>query len=154
MNQQTLELIAKERKGKKLVFTNGVFDILHAGHVRYLQQAKDLGDLLVVALNTDSSVRKLNKAPDRPINSLQDRMTIIAALKSVDFVLSFEEQTPEQLIEILKPDMHIKGGDYKPDQLPETKIVQSYGGEVIILPFLTGRSTTEILRKLKNQTPD
>jgi len=154
MNQKTLSQIQKERENKKLVFTNGVFDILHAGHVQYLQQAKDLGDLLVVALNSDDSVRSLNKAPDRPINPLEDRMAIIAALRCVDYVLSFSEQTPENLIATLKPDIHVKGGDYTPEQLPETKIVRSYGGEVIILPFLTGRSTTSILQKLTSATED
>ncbi|MFM9874721.1 MAG: D-glycero-beta-D-manno-heptose 1-phosphate adenylyltransferase [Fimbriimonadaceae bacterium] len=154
MNQKTFDAITQIRSGKKLVFTNGVFDILHAGHIQYLQQAKDLGDVLVVAINSDESVKQLNKAPDRPINPLADRMAVIAALRCVDFVLSFEEQTPETLISSLKPEIHVKGGDYTPEQLPETKIVQSYGGEVVIVPFLTGRSTTSILSKLKSQSPD
>jgi rfaE bifunctional protein nucleotidyltransferase chain/domain len=154
MNQETQRAIEAARTGRKLVFTNGVFDILHAGHVQYLQQAKDLGDILVVALNSDESVRMLNKAPDRPINHLEDRMTVIAALRCVDYVLSFSEKTPESLIEKLKPDIHVKGGDYTPEQLPETKIVRSYGGEIIILPFLTGRSTTSVLEKIKNQVAD
>ncbi len=154
MNQKTLNQIETQRKGQKLVFTNGVFDILHAGHVQYLQQAKELGHLLVVALNSDESVRGLNKAPGRPINTLEDRMAVIAALRCVDFVLCFTEQTPENLIASLKPDIHVKGGDYSPDQLPETKIVRSYGGEVIILPFLTGRSTTLTLEKLTAQAED
>jgi rfaE bifunctional protein nucleotidyltransferase chain/domain len=154
MNQETQRAIEAARTGRKLVFTNGVFDILHAGHVQYLQQAKDLGDILVVALNSDESVRMLNKAPDRPINNLEDRMTVIAALRCVDYVLSFSEKTPESLIEKLKPDIHVKGGDYTPEQLPETKIVRSYGGEIIILPFLTGRSTTSVLEKIKNQVAD
>ena len=154
MNQETLTQIQNDRKSKILVFTNGVFDILHAGHVQYLEQAKALGDILVVALNSDASVRALNKAPDRPINPLEDRLAVIKALRCVDYVLSFSEQTPEALIASLKPDIHVKGGDYTPDQLPETKIVQSYGGKVIILPFLTGRSTTSILDKLTSQSPD
>jgi rfaE bifunctional protein nucleotidyltransferase chain/domain len=154
MNQETQRAIEAARTGRKLVFTNGVFDILHAGHVQYLQQAKDLGDILVVALNSDESVRMLNKAPDRPINHLEDRMTVIAALRCVDYVLSFSEKTPESLIKELKPDIHVKGGDYTPEQLPETKIVRSYGGEIIILPFLTGRSTTSVLEKIKNQAAD
>jgi rfaE bifunctional protein nucleotidyltransferase chain/domain len=154
MNQETQRAIEAARTGRKLVFTNGVFDILHAGHVQYLQQAKDLGDILVVALNSDESVRMLNKAPDRPINHLEDRMTVIAALRCVDYVLSFSEKTPESLIKELKPDIHVKGGDYTPEQLPETKIVRSYGGEIIILPFLTGRSTTSVLEKIKNQVAD
>lgn len=153
MNPQTVEEVNAARTGKTVVFTNGVFDILHAGHVMYLEQAKNLGDLLVVALNTDESVRSLNKAPDRPINTLSDRLEVIKALRCVDFALSFGELTPERLITALKPEIHVKGGDYDPEKLPETKIVQSYGGKVIILPFLTGRSTTSILEKLSRQLP-
>ncbi|QYK52703.1 MAG: D-glycero-beta-D-manno-heptose 1-phosphate adenylyltransferase [Fimbriimonadaceae bacterium] len=148
MSIATAEEIQSARVGKTLVFTNGVFDILHAGHVQYLQAAKELGDLLVVALNTDESVRTLNKGADRPINTLADRATVISALRAVDFVVSFSESTPENLIAEIKPDIHVKGGDYTPEQLPETKIVESYGGKVVILPFLPGRSTTSILQRL------
>jgi D-glycero-beta-D-manno-heptose 1-phosphate adenylyltransferase len=136
------------REGKRLVFTNGVFDILHAGHVCYLQQARQLGDLLIVALNTDESVRGLGKGADRPINTLEDRATVVGALRCVDGVMTFAEATPERLIATLKPDVHVKGGDYDADSLPEARIVRSYGGEVVILPTLEGRSTTEVLRKL------
>src|SRR5258708_2579069 len=106
----TVQQIEEARKGKTVVFTNGVFDILHAGHVDYLGRAKKLGDLLVVALNTDASVRRLGKGPDRPINSLDDRAKVVAALRFVDAVLSFDEDTPETLIAKLKPEIHVKGG--------------------------------------------
>ncbi|ARU42416.1 D-glycero-beta-D-manno-heptose 1-phosphate adenylyltransferase [Armatimonadetes bacterium Uphvl-Ar1] len=154
MSPEILDTITQARQGRTLVFTNGVFDILHAGHVTYLEQAKTLGDLLVVALNSDQSVKNLNKAPNRPINNLEDRLTIIRALRCVDFAISFSDNTPENLISLLKPDIHVKGGDYTPEKLPETKIVRSYGGEVIILPFLTGRSTTSILDRLTSQPGD
>lgn len=152
MSIATIEEIQSARAGKTLVFTNGVFDILHAGHVQYLQAARELGDLLVVALNTDESVKALNKGADRPINTLEDRAAVMSALRSVDFVVSFSESTPENLIAEIKPDIHVKGGDYTPEQLPETKIVESYGGKVVILPFLPGRSTTSILQKLTSPT--
>jgi glycerol-3-phosphate cytidylyltransferase len=137
------------RKGKKLVFTNGVFDILHAGHVTYLQSARELGDLLIVGLNSDESVRTLGKGPDRPINTTADRVTVVAALRCVDGVVVFTEKTPENLIELLKPEVHVKGGDYKIEDLPESAIVHSYGGQVVILPLLAGRSTTLTLQALK-----
>lgn len=151
MNDHTMFWIANVRNGRKLVFTNGVFDILHAGHVHYLQAAKNLGDVLVVALNSDESVRMLGKGPDRPINTLADRMAVIAALRCVDFVLSFNEATPEQVIARLKPDIHCKGGDYIAADLPETELVESYGGHVVILPFLPGRSTTDVLHRLSDR---
>jgi glycerol-3-phosphate cytidylyltransferase len=136
------------REGKRLVFTNGVFDILHSGHVRYLKEAKKLGNLLIVGLNTDASVKRLGKGENRPINSLEDRAEVLSALRSVDAVVAFDEDTPEALIEALRPDVHVKGGDYTEEDLPEAKIVRSYGGEVVILPTLEGRSTTATLRKL------
>jgi len=136
-------------EGKRLVFTNGVFDILHAGHVRYLAQARQLGDLLIVGLNSDESVRALSKAPNRPINPLEDRAEVLAALRSVDAVVRFDDSTPTSLIEKLKPDVHVKGGDYEVENLPETPTVKAYGGEVVILPLLPGRSTTRILEQLQ-----
>ena len=136
------------RNGKRLVFTNGVFDILHAGHVSYLGQARKLGDLLIVGINSDESVRRLGKGTDRPINTLQNRMSVLASLRDVDGVVAFEEDTPEALIGILKPEIHVKGGDYLAESLPETRIVLGYGGEVVILPFLAGHSTTAILKRL------
>lgn len=148
MSLLSTEEALRLRDGNRLVFTNGVFDILHAGHVRYLCQARELGDLLIVGLNTDSSVRSLNKSPNRPINPLEDRAAVLAALRCVDAVVAFDEPTPENLISVLKPDVHVKGGDYRADDLPESKIVRGYGGEVVILPTLEGRSTTSILKKL------
>lgn len=143
-----LERVQQIRAGKRLVFTNGVFDILHAGHVRYLAQAKALGDLLVVGVNSDESVRRLGKGPERPINPLEDRMAVLEALRSVDAVIPFGQDTPTELISELKPDVHVKGGDYVADLLPEAEVIRSYGGEIVILPLLEGRSTTNILKRL------
>lgn len=139
------------RQGKRLVFTNGVFDILHAGHVRYLDQAAALGDLLIVGVNDDNSVRRLGKGPERPINPLADRCTVLEALRSVAATVAFVEDTPIELIRQLKPDVHAKGGDYDVELLPETPIVRSYGGEVVILPFHAGRSTTAIVERMRGK---
>lgn len=144
-----LDQVLALRQAKTLVFTNGVFDILHAGHVAYLQQARALGDLLIVGINSDESVRRLGKGPERPINGLEDRMAVMSALRSVDSVIAFNEDTPIALIEALKPEIHVKGGDYEADTLPETALVRSYGGQVVILPLLPGRSTTRIAEALK-----
>lgn len=144
----TLDEALNLRRGRKLVFTNGVFDILHAGHVTYLAQARQLGDLLIVGINSDASVRGLGKGPDRPVNSQEDRMAVLEALRAVDGVVIFEDATPEGLIAALKPELHVKGGDYDPEQMPETPLVRLYGGEVVILPLLAGRSTTGILGRL------
>lgn len=140
--------ISEARVGRRLVFTNGVFDLLHAGHVRYLTQAKQLGDLLVVGVNSDASVRLLGKGPERPIFALDDRLQVLRGLRAVDYAIPFEERTPEALIDRLKPDIHVKGGDYTEEQLPEAKIVRAYGGDVVILPLLEGRSTTIALQRL------
>lgn len=137
-----------DRTGKTIVFTNGVFDILHAGHVTYLEAARRLGDALVVGVNTDDSVRRLQKAPNRPVNPLDDRLTVLRALRAVDAAIPFDENTPETLIDQLRPDIHVKGGDYTAESLPETPLVRSYGGQVVILPLLPGRSTTQILARL------
>ena len=134
-------------KGSKIVFTNGCFDILHVGHVRYLQAAKDLGDMLIVGLNTDNSVKRL-KGNDRPINNEADRAEVLLALKSVDHVVFFGEQTAESLIAEVKPNIYVKGGDYTLDTLPEAKIVQSYGGRVEFIPMVAGRSTTNVINKI------
>ena len=134
-------------KGNKIVFTNGCFDILHVGHVRYLQVAKNLGDVLIVGLNTDASVRKL-KGNDRPINKEADRAEVLLALKAVDHVVLFGEQTAESLITEIKPDIYVKGGDYTLDTLPEAKIVQSYGGRVEFIPMVAGKSTTNVINKI------
>ena len=135
------------RRGKKIVFTNGCFDILHAGHVRYLATAKNFGDELIVGLNTDESVRRL-KGAHRPINSQDDRAEVLLALKAVDHVIFFGEQTAENLIAEVKPDVYVKGGDYSLNTLPEAKIVQSYGGRVELVNLVAGRSTTNVVKKI------
>lgn len=151
MDAATLRRIEEARRGKTLVFTNGVFDVLHAGHVRLLTQARALGDLLVVGLNTDASTRRLGKGPGRPVNTLEDRAAVVGALKAVDFVVSFEEATPVELILLLKPEVHVKGGDYQASELPEAPVVESYGGRVVVVPLLEGRSTTATLRKTQGE---
>jgi len=140
-------------QGRKIIFTNGCFDILHRGHITYLAQAKALGDILIVGVNSDESV-KLLKGPDRPINSLEDRMHILAALDCVDHVVSFGEKTPIDLIQIVKPDVYVKGGDYTKASLPEAPIVEKLGGTVEILPYIKDRSTTAVINKINgaNQT--
>jgi D-glycero-beta-D-manno-heptose 1-phosphate adenylyltransferase len=139
------------RRDRKLVFTNGVFDILHAGHVHYLSEARQLGDILLVGLNSDESVKNLNKGTNRPVNTLEDRAAVLSALRSVDGVVAFSEATPERLIEQLKPEVHVKGGDYREEDLPEARIVKQHGGTIVILPTLEGRSTTTILRRLESE---
>lgn len=136
-----------QRQGRKLVFTNGVFDVLHAGHVRYLEAARALGDLLIVGLNSDESVRRLGKGPNRPIHSLAERAEVLAALRSVDGVVAFDEDLPIRLIEILRPEIHAKGGDYNAEDLPETPAVRSYGGSVAILPLSPGLSSSRAIRE-------
>lgn len=141
--------LAKIRKGKKVVFTNGCFDLLHVGHVKYLQEAKALGDYLVVALNSDASVKKL-KGEARPVQSEADRADIMAALGCVDFTTIFGEETPEALIRLLKPDVLVKGGDWKVENIVGGSFVQSYGGSVRSLPFIPGRSTSKIIERVLN----
>ena len=138
-----------KKQNKKVVFTNGVFDILHVGHLTYLEEAKSFGDILVVGINSDSSV-KVNKGDKRPINSEQDRAKMILGLKPVDYAVIFDEKTPECILDLLKPDIHVKGGDYKKEDLPETKIVEKNGGKIKILSFVDNISTTEIINKIIN----
>ena len=133
--------------GRQIVFTNGCFDILHAGHVRYLTTAKSFGDVLIVGLNTDESVRRL-KGVNRPINTQDDRAEVLLGLKAVDHVIFFGEQTAEALIAEVKPAVYVKGGDYTLATLPEAKIVQSYGGRVELVNLVAGRSTTNIIGKI------
>lgn len=135
-------------QGKKIVTTNGCFDILHTGHVRILEAAKELGDVLIVGINTDESVKRL-KGPERPINCDSDRAEVIGALKSVDFVTIFPEDTPVEFIELVKPDIHVKGSDYKPCDLAETPVVEKHGGQVHILNLVDGKSTTGLLKKIR-----
>ncbi len=134
---------------RPLVMTNGVFDVLHRGHVSYLAQARALGASLLVALNTDASARRLGKGPDRPLNALADRAILMAALQSVDLVTWFDEDTPLQLISQLQPDILVKGGDYDMSRLPETAVVQAYGGRAMALPFVEGYSTTALVRRIR-----
>ena len=134
-----------------VVFTNGVFDILHRGHVTYLADARALGGCLIVGVNNDRSVRMLGKGDDRPINQEEDRMALLAALESVDWVVSFEEPTPLNLIEALHPDILVKGGDYDMDRLPEAALVRGWGGRALAIAFAHERSTTALLRKVRAQ---
>ncbi len=135
------------------VFTNGCFDILHVGHVSYLERARSLGDALIVGINSDASVRGLGKEPGRPVNSEKDRARVVAALACVDCVVIFDEDTPLETLALLRPDVHCKGGDYRADELPETPLVRSYGGRVEIIPFVPGYSTTGILARAKSAPP-
>ncbi len=134
-------------QGKKVVFTNGCFDILHVGHLRYLEQAREQGDILVVGVNSDASVKRL-KGPTRPINSELDRAEMLAGLKAVDYTVIFTEDTPVEIIDELKPSIHVKGGDYKKEDLPETEVVERNGGEVRILMLVDGKSTTNVVNKI------
>jgi D-beta-D-heptose 7-phosphate kinase/D-beta-D-heptose 1-phosphate adenosyltransferase len=148
--RKQLEAFRKKNPKKKIVFTNGCFDILHAGHVTYLEKAKKLGDLLVIALNTDASTARL-KGPTRPINPLQDRAKVIAGLESASFVTWFDDDTPLKLIQNLLPDVLVKGGDYKPKSIVGYQEVVDHGGSVKVITFLKGRSTSKIIAKAANK---
>jgi rfaE bifunctional protein nucleotidyltransferase chain/domain len=134
---------------RPLVFTNGVFDVLHRGHVTVLAQARALGASLLVGLNTDASVRRLGKGPDRPINREDDRAAVLAGLESVDLVVLFDEDTPYRLIEAIRPDAIVKGGDYDMDAIEESRLVRSWGGSAIAIPFVHARSTTATLARIR-----
>ncbi len=134
--------------GQKVVFTNGCFDILHAGHVRYLAAAKNLGDRLIVGLNSDQSVKSF-KGADRPINTQDDRAEVLSAMAAVDYVVIFEDRTAEGLVAEIQPDIYVKGGDYRLEELPEAKIVASYGGRTVLVPEVPGRSSSNIIGKIK-----
>lgn len=149
LSVQTLAKLQRQRRGKTVVFTSGVFDILHVGHLRLLQQAKSMGDILVVGVNSDASVKRLAKGKDRPIHTLQLRMEMLQSQECVDFVLAFEEDTPCELIEKLSPDLHVKGGDYSFSDLPEGQIVVKGGGGVMIVPLRLGHSSTLIINRLR-----
>ena len=147
-NEQIAEFAAALREGgARVVFTNGCFDILHAGHVRYLTAARALGDVLILGLNSDASVRRL-KGETRPVNSEADRAEVVGALKSVDYVVIFGEDTAEDLIAKVQPAVYAKGGDYTLETLPEARIVESYGGEVAFIPLVAGRSTTGMIARM------
>ena len=134
---------------RPLVFTNGVFDVIHRGHVIYLAQARALGACLVVALNTDASAKRLGKGPERPLNNETDRAVVVAALGCVSMVTWFDEDSPLELITQIKPDLLVKGGDYDMQKLAETKIVEAYGGRALAIPFVDGYSTTALVNKIK-----
>jgi len=136
------------RRGKKIVFTNGVFDIIHMGHVSYLRKARSLGDVLVIGLNTDASVKRI-KGPTRPINKQADRAGVLGALEMVDYIVLFSEETPARLIELVRPHILVKGADYKIREIVGAEFVKSYGGAVKRIPLLSGRSTSQIISKWK-----
>jgi len=143
--QNIVEELKKENK--RIVTTNGVFDIIHIGHIKYLQEAKKLGDVLIVAINSDSSVKKI-KDPKRPLNNENDRAEALAALECVDYVAIFKEDTPISFLQAIKPDIHVKGGDYKLDQILEKDTVESNNGKIILIPEVGGYSTTNLIKKI------
>ena len=147
-NIEIINRIKADRK--KIVFTNGCFDLLHVGHIRYLAQAKRLGDFLIIGLNSDSSVKEL-KGEDRPINSFEDRATLLSAIESVDLVIMFEEQTPENLIKDIVPDILVKGGDYNIEDIVGYQTVIQNGGQVKTLSFYDGYSSTNYINKIKKR---
>ncbi|MGM0507804.1 MAG: D-glycero-beta-D-manno-heptose 1-phosphate adenylyltransferase [Fusobacteriota bacterium] len=147
--KEVLNIIKEEKKkSKKIVFTNGCFDILHVGHLRYLKQAKQLGDILVVGLNSDDSVKNL-KGKNRPYVSQENRAEMLLGLKPVNYVIIFNEKTPIKLLDQVKPDVHVKGGDYKKEELPETKVVEKNGGTVKIVSLYEGNSSTNLIKKIQ-----
>ncbi|MFB3902742.1 MAG: D-glycero-beta-D-manno-heptose 1-phosphate adenylyltransferase [Acidobacteriota bacterium] len=148
LSRLVLTLEACRRQGRRIVFTNGCFDILHRGHITYLNRAKNPGDILVVGVNSDSSVQRL-KGPDRPINTLEDRIKVLSALSCVDYLTAFDGDTASDLVRVVRPDVFVKGGDYTKDRLPEAPVVEELGGIVRILPFLDNRSTTRIIERIK-----
>jgi rfaE bifunctional protein nucleotidyltransferase chain/domain len=147
--RQCLDALADGRLPRPLVFTNGVFDILHRGHVTYLDESAQLGASLIVAVNTDASARRLGKGPERPLNNQDDRAALLAALACVSAVTAFDEDTPEALIGLLRPDIIVKGGDYDMEKLPETALVRGWGGRAVAVPFEFQRSTTALVRKIQ-----
>lgn len=147
--QDAVQRVASLRANGPVVFTNGVFDVLHRGHASYLAQARSLGGSLVVALNSDTSAKRLGKGPDRPLNNELDRAALMAALESVSLVTWFDEDTPLELITELRPDVLVKGGDYEMSQLAETKVVEAYGGRAQAIPFVDGYSTTALVKKIR-----
>ncbi len=151
VNREDLPALLKELRadGKTIVTTNGCFDILHVGHVRYLQKTKTFADVLIVALNSDVSVKKI-KGPDRPINNENDRAEILCALACVDYVVLFDESSPENLLVEIKPDVHTKGADYTVETLPEAKAIMANGGRIEFISFVEGKSTTAVIEKMKN----
>lgn len=152
VSESQLQSLLSQNKAQKktVVFTNGCFDILHAGHVRYLNAAKELGDILIIGLNSDSSVSAL-KGPTRPVNSEDDRAEVIAGLQAVDYVVIFGDATAERMVATIKPDIYVKGGDYTVDKLPEAQVAAAYGGKTILIPEVPGRSSSNIIKKIAGQ---
>ena len=148
LNEMVVTRERLQREGKRLVFTNGVFDLLHVGHVRYRAQARALGDALVVAINSDRSVREL-KGPNRPVFDQNERAEILAALRHVDYVVVFDDISPRSLIRRLLPDVLVKGGDYQLDEIHGREEVEAAGGKVISLPFVSGASTSSLIERMK-----
>ncbi len=148
--QELSKICPSLQKTKQIVFTNGCFDLLHVGHIRYLKEAKKQGDILIVGVNTDASVKRI-KGPQRPIQIEQDRAEILAALECVDFVTLFDEDTPLNLIKELKPQVLVKGGDWRPEQIVGSDVVLAAGGKVLSLNFVDGRSTTNIIKQIDNE---
>ena len=147
-DQALKELKTWREKNKKIVFTNGCFDIIHPGHIDYLSQARDLGDILVLGLNTDQSVRRLNKGSNRPINDERTRANVLAGLASVDLIVFFDEETPYNLIKLLQPNVLVKGKDYEVEKIIGFDILKENGGEVITISFLEGYSTSSLIKKI------
>ena len=147
-DQALKELKTWREKNKKIVFTNGCFDIIHPGHIDYLSQARDLGDILVLGLNTDQSVKRLNKGSNRPINDERTRAYVLAGLASVDLIVFFDEETPYNLIKLLQPNVLVKGKDYEVEKIIGFDILKENGGEVITIPFLEGYSTSRLIKKI------
>jgi len=149
--KDNIEIINRiKAEGKNIVFTNGCFDLLHVGHIRYLAQAKELGDFLIIGLNSDSSIKEL-KGEDRPINSFEDRATLLSAIKSVDLVIMFDEQTPENLIKDIVPDILVKGGDYNIEDIVGYQTIMQNGGQVKTLSFYEGYSSSNYINKIKKR---
>ncbi len=150
---QELAKIIEEKKntGQKIVTTNGIFDFVHKGHAAYLEKARALGDMLIVAINSDASTKRI-KGPERPINSEMDRAFILASLRCVDYVTIFEEDGSEHVLDILKPSIHTKGGDYDIEKMPETPTIRKNGGEVVIVPLVDGYSNSKQYKKIKSMT--
>jgi D-glycero-beta-D-manno-heptose 1-phosphate adenylyltransferase len=149
--EQAVEFARRAREGgKTIVFTNGVFDILHPGHTRYLRDARALGDLLIVGVNSDRSARALNKAPDRPINSEAERCEVLAALASVDAVVTFDEDTPHEIISALQPDILVKGADWGENAIVGRDVVEARGGRVVRIQLAEGYSTTKIIERIRS----
>ena len=145
-----IEVERRRRQGEKIAFTNGCFDLLHPGHVRLLTEAKRLGDVLVVGLNSDDSIRRL-KGPERPVLSEHDRAEVLGGLDAVDFVAIFGEDTPENLIRTIRPDVLVKGGDYTEAIVVGAPFVRAYGGEVVLIPLIEGRSTSSMVARMKGR---